>query len=99
MQYKVPISILAVIYNEKYEILLLQRADNPYFWQSVTGSLTHEAENINLAAQREIFEETSIIVKNHDIFNINNWQDDNIYNKASNKIHVTNINNINYYTL
>lgn len=36
---KIPISVLVVIYTAKKEVLLLERADHPGYWQSVTGSL------------------------------------------------------------
>ncbi len=40
MQYKRPVSVLVVIYAEDTKrVLMLQRRDDPDFWQSVTGSL------------------------------------------------------------
>ncbi|NCX14509.1 MAG: dihydroneopterin triphosphate diphosphatase, partial [Burkholderiaceae bacterium] len=36
---KIPISVLVLIHNRNQEVLLLERADRPGFWQSVTGSL------------------------------------------------------------
>jgi dATP pyrophosphohydrolase len=40
MQYKRPISVLVVIYaQDTKRVLMLQRCDDPDFWQSVTGSL------------------------------------------------------------
>jgi len=41
---------------------LIERADRPGFWQSVTGSLDALDENLALAASREVFEETGIAV-------------------------------------
>jgi len=41
---------------------LIERADRPGFWQSVTGSLDALDENLALAATREVFEETGIAV-------------------------------------
>src|SRR4051812_15624955 len=35
---KIPISVLVVIHTPQLEVLLLERADHPGFWQSVTGS-------------------------------------------------------------
>lgn len=43
MNYKRPESILAVIYaRSSGRVLMLQRRDDPDFWQSVTGSLEEE---------------------------------------------------------
>lgn len=40
MNYKRPESVLVVIYaNSSGRVLMLQRRDDPDFWQSVTGSL------------------------------------------------------------
>lgn len=57
---KIPISVLVVIYTAKREVLLLERADHPGYWQSVTGSLDSMDETLIAAAARELFEETGI---------------------------------------
>jgi dATP pyrophosphohydrolase len=36
--FKIPESVLVVIYTPERDVLLLERTDNPGFWQSVTGS-------------------------------------------------------------
>ena len=36
--HKIPVSTLVVIHTAALEVLLLERADHPGFWQSVTGS-------------------------------------------------------------
>ena len=36
--HKIPVSVLVVSYTPALEVLLLERADRPGFWQSVTGS-------------------------------------------------------------
>ncbi len=60
MKYKNPYSILAVIYAENTgRVLMLQRRDDPAFWQSVTGSL-EDGEFTRQAAIREVKEETGI---------------------------------------
>ena len=59
---KIPISILVVIYKSKGDVLLIERADRSNFWQSVTGSLDAPNEDLALAASREVFEETGIVV-------------------------------------
>ncbi|MEC7360158.1 MAG: dihydroneopterin triphosphate diphosphatase, partial [Pseudomonadota bacterium] len=38
MAYKKPESALVVLYDQHYRVLLLQRQDDPTFWQSVTGA-------------------------------------------------------------
>ncbi|QPB42068.1 dihydroneopterin triphosphate diphosphatase [Rodentibacter haemolyticus] len=60
MFYKSPNSILVVIYAQSTgRILMLQRQDDPEFWQSVTGSI-ELGESPNQAAQREVVEETGL---------------------------------------
>lgn len=60
MQYKQPVSVLVVIYaQDTKRVLMLQRRDDPEFWQSVTGSL-EEGENALQTAQREVMEEVNI---------------------------------------
>ena len=59
MQYKIPISVLVVIHTPELQVLLLERADRPGFWQSVTGS-QDAGETLPQTAQREVFEETGL---------------------------------------
>jgi dATP pyrophosphohydrolase len=62
MPFKRPVSILVVIYAEDTKrVLMLQRRDDPEFWQSVTGSI-EEGETAPQAAAREVKEEVSIDV-------------------------------------
>jgi dATP pyrophosphohydrolase len=56
---KVPVSTLVVIYTPALEVLLLERADHPGFWQSVTGS-QDAGESLEETARREVGEETGI---------------------------------------
>jgi dATP pyrophosphohydrolase len=56
---KTPVSVLVVIHTPTLEVLLLERATNRGFWQSVTGSL-EEGETPLHAAVREVAEETGI---------------------------------------
>jgi aspartyl-tRNA synthetase len=61
MAYKRPVSVLVVIYaQDTKRVLMLQRRDDPDFWQSVTGSL--EEETALQAAAREVKEEVTIDV-------------------------------------
>lgn len=62
--HKVPESALVVIYTPALEVLLLERADRPGFWQSVTGS-RHPGEDLRDTAIREVAEETGIEAREH----------------------------------
>jgi len=59
MSYKIPISILVVIYTPDRQVLLLERADHPGYWQSVTGS-SEPGESLRQTAVREVREETGL---------------------------------------
>jgi len=59
-QFKIPRSVLVVIYTADLLVLMLERAGWPGFWQSVTGSIDHEHEPIAETARREVLEETGI---------------------------------------
>ncbi len=58
--FKIPRSVLVVIHTATLEVLLIERADKPGYWQSVTGSLDAEDEPLDLTARREVLEETGI---------------------------------------
>ena len=57
--YKQPVSALVVIHTPALDVLLLERARHPGFWQSVTGSREAD-EALLITAQREVAEETGI---------------------------------------
>jgi dATP pyrophosphohydrolase len=57
---KLPESVLVVIHTPRLAVLLLERAQRPGFWQSVTGSLERPDEPPPQAARREVREETGI---------------------------------------
>ncbi|EFV1553229.1 dihydroneopterin triphosphate diphosphatase [Salmonella enterica] len=60
--YKRPVSVLVVIFaQDTKRVLMLQRRDDPDFWQSVTGSI-EEGETALQAAIREVKEEVTIDV-------------------------------------
>lgn len=59
-EFKQPVSVLVVIHTVAREVLLLERAKHPGFWQSVTGS-REGAESLLLTARREVEEETGIV--------------------------------------
>ena len=57
--FKIPVSVLVVIYTPDLQVLLIERADRPGFWQSVTGS-QEEGETLRQTALRELAEETGL---------------------------------------
>ena len=59
--FKIPESVLVVIHTAALEVLLIERADKPGFWQSVTGSLDKVDEPLLRTAWREVGEETGIM--------------------------------------
>ena len=59
-EFKVPESVLVVIHTPDQQVLLIERADAPGFWQSVTGSKDHPGEDWATTAVREVAEETGI---------------------------------------
>ena len=74
-KYKLPLSTLVVIYTAALDVLLLERADHPGFWQSVTGS-QEEDEMLCKTAAREVFEETGLNTDHHVL---TDWQVKNVY--------------------
>ena len=59
-RFKIPESVLVVIHTAALEVLLLERADAPGFWQSVTGSKDTVDEPLEQTCRREVGEETGI---------------------------------------
>ncbi len=74
-QYKQPISVLVVIYTPALDVLLLERADYPGYWQSVTGSRDAN-ESLRETAIREVREETGLDATRH---TLTDWQMQNVY--------------------
>jgi dATP pyrophosphohydrolase len=58
--HKIPESVLVVIHTPDLEVLLINRADNPGYWQSVTGAKDTVEESLEQTAIREVAEETGI---------------------------------------
>lgn len=58
-RYKVPVSTLVLVHTSDLRVLLLERADFPGYWQSVTGS-QERGESLMQTATRELLEETGI---------------------------------------
>jgi len=59
LPHKIPISTLVLVHTPDLRVLLLERADYPGFWQSVTGS-QEPGETLGETAVRELREETGI---------------------------------------
>ncbi len=59
---KIPESVLVVIHTAALSVLLIERADKPGFWQSVTGSKDLPDEALVDTAVREVGEETGIVI-------------------------------------
>src|SRR5512145_2564730 len=57
---KLPESVLVVIHTLALEVLLLERADQAGFWQSVTGSRASADEPLRQTCAREVAEETGL---------------------------------------
>ena len=62
MSHKIPESVLVVIHTPQLDVLLIERADAPGFWQSVTGSKDTLEESLVDTCVREVAEETGIVV-------------------------------------
>lgn len=58
---KIPESVLVIIHTPVLDVLLLERADHPGFWQSVTGSLESPNEELSATCAREVAEETGLV--------------------------------------
>jgi dATP pyrophosphohydrolase len=75
LTYKIPVSTLVIIHTPELQVLLLERADYPGYWQSVTGS-QDEGETLVQTAQREVAEETGL---DTDQFVLTDWHQQNVY--------------------
>jgi dATP pyrophosphohydrolase len=78
---KIPESVLVVIYTDDRQVLLLERADRPGFWQSVTGSKDTLDEPHQETAIREVAEETGIVIGSPAVplANLRDWRLSNVY--------------------
>ena len=75
VMHKIPISVLVVVHTAALEVLLLERADRPGFWQSVTGS-QDEGEALRETAVRELREETGLDAARYEL---TDWRRQNRY--------------------
>jgi dATP pyrophosphohydrolase len=73
--HKLPVSVLIVVHTPDLQVLLLERADRPGFWQSVTGS-QHADETLQDTASRELAEETGIDAARYGLVD---WERQNRY--------------------
>ena len=74
-EFKIPVSVLVVIYTADLQVLLMERADAPGFWQSVTGS-QEAGETLLQTAIREVSEETGLDASH---FDLHDWQTETRY--------------------
>ena len=79
--FKIPESVLVVIHTADREVLLIERADHPGYWQSVTGSKDAAAEPLVTTAQREVLEETGIAIGSPAVplERLRDWRLSNVY--------------------
>ncbi len=79
--YKIPESVLVVIHTAALDVLLIERADKPGFWQSVTGSKDSPEEDLEQTAVREVEEETSIVIGSPEVpmAHLRDWNLRNVY--------------------
>ena len=79
--FKIPESVLVVIYTPALDVLLIKRADAVDFWQSVTGSKDSLHESFTQTAVREVQEETGIDCGPDTLLagDLLDWQLENVY--------------------
>ncbi len=78
---KIPESVLVVIHSADGQVLLIERADKPGYWQSVTGSKDALDEPLRDTCVREVDEETGIVVGSAAVphAHLLDWQLSNVY--------------------
>src|SRR5438105_12309524 len=74
--HKIPHSVLVVIHTPGLQVLLVNRADMPDYWQSVTGAKDFADEPLDVTARREVMEETGIDCA---IGTLADWNIENVY--------------------
>jgi len=76
LPHKIPVSTLTVVHTPDLRVLLIERADAPGYWQSVTGS-QEPGETLAATAARELREETGIDAERYG--GVRDWQVSNVY--------------------
>lgn len=76
---KIPESVLVLIHTRDLQVLLLERADHPGFWQSVTGSRDSYDEPLAETARRELWEETAIALHAPGVGPLIDWGMQQVY--------------------
>jgi dihydroneopterin triphosphate diphosphatase len=79
--HKIPESVLVVIHTTALNVLLIERADKPGYWQSVTGSKDAVGEPLAVTCVREVAEETGIAIGSPGVpmSALRDWQLSNVY--------------------
>jgi dihydroneopterin triphosphate diphosphatase len=79
--HKIPESVLVVIHTPALDVLLIERADKPGYWQSVTGSKDATDEPLEITCVREVAEETGITIGSVELPHaaLRDWQLSNVY--------------------
>ena len=75
-RYKLPESVLVIIHTRDLQVLIMERADQENFWQSVTGSKNNFEESLITTAAREVQEETGLDISQ---FVLTDWHLKNVY--------------------
>jgi dATP pyrophosphohydrolase len=79
--HKIPESVLVVIHTPALDVLLIERADKPGYWQSVTGSKDAPDEPLQTTCVREVAEETGIAIGSPEVppTALRDWRLANVY--------------------
>jgi dATP pyrophosphohydrolase len=79
--HKIPESVLVVIHTPALDVLMIERADKPGYWQSVTGSKDAPDEPLVSTCVREVAEETGIAIGPGPVplAALHDWQLANVY--------------------
>lgn len=78
---KIPESVMVVIHTADLNVLLMERADAPGYWQSVTGSKDTLDEALRETCRREVLEETGICIGTDAVPDtaLRDWSLSNVY--------------------